>query len=114
MDDGGDYVEAQTGPVSDDLLEAEPLTRIRVAEWCLCLSICIVIVVSGIVYLFISPVDSNGVPIPRRTLLAYGVLHIVLGSGLIAMMVNEVVHGCRRSREVDTMTRRHVLPVSRP
>ena len=114
MDDGGDYVEAQTGPVNDDLLEAEPLTWKRVAVWCLGLSISIVALVSGIVYLFISPLDSNGVPIPRRTLLVSGVLQIFVGSGLIAWTVTEVVRGRRRSREVDAMTRRHVLPVSRP
>ena len=64
MDDGG-YVEAQPGPINNELPEPVPLRWIDAAGWCLALSIFIALIVFAIVLLFVPLLDANGVPIPR-------------------------------------------------
>ena len=106
MDDGGGgYVAAQPGPKKEPV----PLTWIRAAVWCLGLSSNIATVAMGILLLFLWPFEPDGAPVG----IVGGSISIVLGSLCAADIVRALVTKCRESREMEAMTRLHVVPVSR-
>jgi hypothetical protein len=108
--DEGVYVEAQMGPVNDEHREPEPLNRKEAAWLCLMIFLSIVTLASGIACLLVRPLDVNGVPVPRRGVVGVGFVIIVLESALTPCLVSELVNYCRKSRQVEAMTRLHVVP----
>jgi hypothetical protein len=111
MDEGVDVdVEAQMGPVDDELREPEPLKWMEAALLCLMIFTSIVTLASGIACLFVRPSDVNGVPVPPTELVGFGFVIIVLESALTPCLVSELVNYCRKSRQVEAMTRLHVVP----
>ena len=115
MDDGGGgYVVAQPGPINDEVKEPVPLTCIEAAGWCLLIACCIATTAAGIVVLFVWPSDSKDVPAAHIATFVVGFILLALGSpAVFAFLVRELVTRCRESRQIEAMTRLHVVPVSR-
>jgi hypothetical protein len=120
MDDGGDVVVAQPGPIDGEVREPQPFTWIHAAGWCLIVSIYVAMVASGIAALFVRPFDCKADGLrgglcdePVIVFKLIGFMLIFSGFHGAACVGRALVKRCRSAREVDAMTRLHVVPVSR-
>jgi hypothetical protein len=67
----------------------------------------------GVALLFIRPLDRDGAPVHLGGLLVCAFTFIIIGFPGVALLGREMVTRWRWGREVDAMTRLHVVPVSR-
>jgi hypothetical protein len=109
MDDGGDVeAQAQPGPTSSnyDPPEPQPWTWVDTAMAYLGFALSLAMVACGVVIIMLQRPDET-------TSIVVGCVPIVLGFMMAAMGVSLVRTQFRSGREIDAMTRLHVVPVSR-
>jgi hypothetical protein len=112
MDDGGDVeAQAQPGPTSSnyDPPEPQPWTWVDTAMSYLGFALSLAMVAFGVVIIML-----RGWWRPDETTsIVVGCIPIVLGFMMAATGVSLVRTQFRSGREIDAMTRLHVVPVSR-
>jgi hypothetical protein len=116
MDDGGGGdVEAhpERGPIYNEHLERVPLTWVDVAILCFLGAFTVGVVAGGVVTMVLpARLGPDGVPtMSHTTSVAIGSVIVVMGSVATALWVYLVKIDCQSHREVDAMTRLHVVPV---
>ncbi|CAM0948303.1 unnamed protein product [Alopecurus aequalis] len=105
MDDGGGYVEAQPGPNNNNEDTREPWTWMEATMLCLSAASSVGMVAGGLLILHGWTTRPDADPL-------VGWIYIVVGFIAIAVAVFLMVTEFRNGREVEAMTRRHMLPVS--